>query len=117
MDARYREALSNVTGLQLLDRSNDVEPNFSYFPILVAESNALTRDGVYEALRTKGIFARRYFYPLLSNLPMYTGIASAAADGLPVANRAANQILCLPIYHDLAAVDQDRVIGALQGKN
>jgi dTDP-4-amino-4,6-dideoxygalactose transaminase len=90
-----------------------VEPNFSYFPILVGEDYPLSRDGLYEALKFRGIFARRYFYPLLSSLTMYNDVPSADPRNLPVASRAAAQILCLPIYPDFAESDQARVMEAI----
>jgi dTDP-4-amino-4,6-dideoxy-D-glucose transaminase len=46
---------------------------------------------------------------------MYRGLASAAAANLPVANRIANQVLCLPIYPDLNLEDQARVIRIIRG--
>jgi dTDP-4-amino-4,6-dideoxygalactose transaminase len=110
VDARYRSALANVPGLTCVAIPPDVEPNFSYFPILVDEAISGGRDAIYAALQQEGIFARRYFYPLLSNLPMYETLASAKAANLPVANRAAEQILCLPIFPELSATDQDRII-------
>jgi dTDP-4-amino-4,6-dideoxygalactose transaminase len=73
----------------------------------------MSRDGFYEALKAHCVYARRYFYPLISELPMYRGLTSAARDYLPVANRAAEEILCLPIYPDLSEADQDRVIAGI----
>jgi dTDP-4-amino-4,6-dideoxygalactose transaminase len=70
--------------------------NYSYFPILVEDDYPLTRDALYQRLREQHIYARRYFYPLISEFPMYRGIASAHADNLPVASHIAQRILCLP---------------------
>ncbi|HKP33881.1 MAG TPA: DegT/DnrJ/EryC1/StrS family aminotransferase [Sphingomicrobium sp.] len=110
VDGRYREALSDVTGIGLIEIPAGVEPNFSYFPVLVTPDYPISRDQLYERLKARGIYTRRYFHPLLSNFPMYRDLPSAAPDLLPVATRAAQQILCLPIYHDLNHGDQDRVI-------
>jgi dTDP-4-amino-4,6-dideoxygalactose transaminase len=109
VDAAYREALQCVRGIELLPILQGVEPNFSYVPILVGEDYPLSRDGLYEALKGQGIFARRYFYPLLSSLAMYRDVPSADPANLPVATRAAAQILCLPIYEGLDEADQARV--------
>ena len=113
IDQRYREALNGIDGIDPLPLPADAEPNFSYFPVLVTESFSLSRDALYEALKAQEIYSRRYFYPLLSTLPMYRDLPSASPGKLPIATRAAEQILCLPIYPDLAQADQDRVIGAL----
>ena len=113
VDTRYREALAGVDGIEPIVIPAEVEPNFSYFPVMIGEEYGETRDQLYERLKQDGIFARRYFFPLLSGLPMYRDLPSAAADRLPVANDAANRILCLPIFPDLSVEDQDRIISNL----
>lgn len=110
VDARYREQLARVDGIRCLPLPAGVDPNFSYFPVLVGPDYRLSRDALYNGLRAQDIFSRRYFYPLLANLPMYAGLKSAAATNLPVANRAAEQVLCLPIYPELSEDEQQRVI-------
>jgi dTDP-4-amino-4,6-dideoxy-D-glucose transaminase len=114
VDQRYRERLADVPGITPLARPPGVEPNFSYLPVLVGEEFGVSRDDLYQALKSEGIYSRRYFHPLLSSLPMYRDLPSADAANLPVATRAARQILCLPIYDDLSATDQDRVIEAIR---
>lgn len=69
-DQCYRELLGDTEGLDLLAIPEGVAPNFSYFPVLVRVSFAQTRDGLYDRLKEHGILSRRYFYPLLSSLPM-----------------------------------------------
>ena len=114
VDQIYREGLAGIEGVEPLAIPPGTEPNFSYFPILVRPSYPLDRDGLYEALRSADIHSRRYFYPLLSSLPMYRDLPSAAPGALPVATRAAEQILCLPIYPDLPEAEQQRVIHAIR---
>jgi dTDP-4-amino-4,6-dideoxygalactose transaminase len=62
----------------------------------------LSRDELYQKLRDNGVYARRYFYPIVSDFPMYRGMPSAAHSNLPVAKRVADQVICLPIYPDLS---------------
>ena len=113
IDARYRAALDDVKGIHCLDIPVGMEPNYSYFPLLVGADYGESRDALYERLKTHDIYSRRYFYPLLSSLDMYRDLPSAAPSNLPVATQAANEVLCLPIYPDLAPVDQDRIIAAI----
>lgn len=113
VDTRYRERLADVDGIEPLAIPADVVPNHSYFPLLVSESFPLSRDALYDRLKAADIHSRRYFFPLLSNLPMYRDLPSAAPEHLPVANRAADQILCLPIHPELSEADQDRVVDAI----
>ncbi len=115
VDGRYRAALADVEGIEILALPEGVEPNFSYFPILVREPYPLSRDALYERLKAERIYSRRYFYPLLSTLPMYGDLPSAAPANLPVATRAAAQILCLPIYPELEPADQARIVDVIRG--
>ena len=102
IDEIYRRRLSEVTGIQCLQDSGELVANYAYFPILVDDSYLLSRDGLYDHLKTKGIHPRRYFYPLISEFPMYRGLPSANPERLPLAINAASQVLCLPIYPDLS---------------
>ncbi|HEY0111896.1 MAG TPA: DegT/DnrJ/EryC1/StrS family aminotransferase [Allosphingosinicella sp.] len=110
VDSLYREALAGSFGIECLPIPEGVEPNYSYFPIFVTPDFALSRDGLYELLKAEGIYARRYFYPLLSSLPLYDNLPSATPANLPVATEAAEQILCLPIFPELSDSDLDRVL-------
>ncbi len=111
---RYLEGLRGVKGITCLAERPGTTPNHSYFPILVDEAYPLTRDGLYEALKEESVYSRRYFYPLISDMPMYRRLASADPANLPVAQRAANQVLCLPIYPELGFSACDMIIAAIR---
>jgi len=109
IDSRYRDALASVAGVRCLVAADGVKPNGGYFPILIGPEYPLSRDQLYDRFRSRNIHVRRYFHPLISDLPMYRGIASAAPANLPVATSIAKQILCLPIYPDLGQKIVDRI--------
>ncbi len=109
VDARYRSSLDRIAGIGIPPFPEGVIGNYSYFPILVGPDYPVTRDALYHELKAEGILARRYFYPLISDMPMYRAMASAAPAGLPRARQAADQVLCLPIYPDLSSEDQQRI--------
>lgn len=113
VDARYRAGLRNITGLTVLPKLNQTVSNYAYFPILVGDNYPLSRDGIYNCLAEHGIRTRRYFYPLISEFPMYSPLESAAAENLPVATQMAQRIICLPIYPDLPLDDVDRILSVL----
>jgi dTDP-4-amino-4,6-dideoxygalactose transaminase len=115
VDARYREALCDVAGITVPQPPADTDHNCGYFPILVEADYRMTRDALYQRMREAQVLGRRYFYPLVSNMPMYRGLASAAAANLPVANQTADKVICLPIYPDLNMEDQARVIRIIRG--
>lgn len=105
VDAVYRRELFNTNGITYLDSREAVKSNFSYFPIFIQEHYPLSRDILYEKLKGIGVHARRYFYPLISDLSMYRGLPSALASNLPEAKKLADSVLCLPIYPDLTNED------------
>lgn len=102
IDAAYRQRLSPIAGIKCLGNSGEKRQNYAYFPIIVEDQYPLSRDDLYVALKERGIYSRRYFYPLISEFPMYRGLASAGRDNLAVAADASARILCLPIYPDLS---------------
>jgi dTDP-4-amino-4,6-dideoxygalactose transaminase len=101
IDAQYREQLSSVPGITCPPLPADTTYNYSYFPILVEKEYPSSRDELNDKLRQNGIYPRRYFYPLITEFPMYRSMPSAAQSNLPCARQAAEQVLCLPIYPDL----------------
>jgi dTDP-4-amino-4,6-dideoxygalactose transaminase len=114
IDAFYRERLSDVKGVHCLKDAGEMVSNYAYFPVLIGDGYLISRDALYQRLIDHGIFARRYFYPLISNFSMYRSLASAHHNNLPVATDAALKVLCLPIYPDLTPDEQLRVIDLIR---
>lgn len=113
IDEAYRKGLKDVPGIRCLQSAGEEVANYSYFPILVEEDYPLSRDALYQKLRENNIFVRRYFYPLISDFSMYRKFPSAEEHNIPIAKKLANQVICLPIYPNLAAKDTQRVIGTI----
>ena len=117
IDARYRHGLKGIKGLQVVDASSARTANYSYFPILVNRDYPISRDALYQRLKDHGVFARRYFYPLISEFPMYRGLPSAKRSNLPVAGDVTEKVLCLPIYPALTDLEVERVVDVLNVAN
>ena len=116
IDSRYRCQLRSIQGVNCMAEPSDTGRNYAYFPIRVDNAYWRSRDELYEVLREHNIYARRYFYPLISAFPMYRGLLSSAEENLPIANQVANEILCLPIYPDLNDEDVDRIVNLIVSK-
>ena len=110
----YFKYLSNIEGIETFTREKFIESNNTYFPIIVNSKYPKNRDELYRLLRSNGILTRRYFYPLISNLKMYSHLNSSKRSNLPEANRIAKQVLCLPIYPDLSKEDQYRILDLIK---
>lgn len=102
IDTVYRERLRSVNGIHCLNSVGEYSANYSYFPIMVRDDYPISRDELNQRLKDIDINPRRYFYPLISDFPMYRGLPSANRENLPVATIAAQQVLCLPIYADMS---------------
>lgn len=109
---RYIERLQGIPGLQLPAVQKNVQPNYSYFPIVISpEKFGTTRDDVYNTLKSKNIFARKYFYPLTNTLECYRG--KFFLNETPTALHISKRILTLPLYADLDLKDVDSICNAI----
>ena len=109
----YRSTLAGVPGIECLEIPEGVAWNYSYFPLLVKPAYGLSRDALFTHLASLGINGRRYFHPLISGMPMYRDLPSAAASNLPVATRIADEVLCLPLFPAMTEEDAHRVADAV----
>lgn len=111
---KYRAALADVPGISMFRERDDVTYNYSYFPIFVNEAEfGMSRDALYQKMKSQNVLGRRYFYPLISDFAIYRGLPSASKENLPVATRMANEVICLPMYAGLTEEDVERVLNAI----
>ena len=101
---RYRKNLAGVPGLTLLQEQPGVESNYAYFPV-VFDGAKYSRDEAATRLAEHGIFARKYFYPLTNHCTAY----GFRGDETPIAKHVSDNVLCLPLYPELALEDVDRI--------
>lgn len=122
---QYVEALQDVKGIKIFQPmvdsfASNLSPltsklNYSYFPIFVDEEQyAISRDALYEKMKANNVLGRRYFYPLITDFEPYKDIPSANPINLPMANKIANQVICLPMHHALSEEDVKRVIDCVR---
>lgn len=71
--------------------------NFAYYPVIF-EDEAMLIFAITN-LNTNDVFPRRYFYPSLNTVNNWSNQCYHSV-------LAANRVLCLPLYHDLASADQ-----------
>lgn len=110
----YREALKNVPGIRFFEDMSGVRHNYSYFPVFInAEEFGTTRDVIYFKMKEQGVLSRRYFYPLISNFPTYRGLPTSNKENLPMANKMADEVLCLPMHHALSEDDIKRILNLI----
>ncbi len=113
VDGKYRKGLNGVKGIELMSINENVAGNASYFPIFVSQEYELSRDELYEQMKEHCVYGRRYFYPLISDMPMYRGLESATKKRLIKSNEVAEKVICLPIYSGIDDIDVERVIALI----
>jgi dTDP-4-amino-4,6-dideoxygalactose transaminase len=112
----YRTLLKDLPGIRFLEDIHGVTYSYSYFPILInMEQYGKSRDEVFLKLKENNIFARRYFYPLISNFEPYHKLTSASPENIPVATKIALEVLCLPIYVELKDTDMLTICSIIKG--
>jgi dTDP-4-amino-4,6-dideoxygalactose transaminase len=67
--------------------------NYSYYPIVFQSEEVLLE--IQKVLNKSNIFPRRYFYPSLNTISFINGTE------MPVSEKIASCILCLPLYFEL----------------
>lgn len=109
---QYFAGLAGIAGIECGPKPWVDKSNYAYFPIRIKASYPLSRDQVVEMLRDKGVNVRRYFYPLITDFPLYQN-TRCYPDDLPHACKAASEVICLPIYPDLSPDDVSYICSLL----
>lgn len=111
---QYLRVLDGTEGITLCQCSMDGNCcyNYAYAPARISAQFPMSRDALYEFLKTKGIYTRRYFYPLTSDFACYAGRFPLA--NLPVAKKATSEILALPIYNGLTEQEVEYICQSIK---
>lgn len=104
----YDRRLTGIEGIRLPEPQPGVESNYAYYPVMF-DGYRYTRDELFERLKAVDVVSRKYFYPLTNSFECYRDMPGAGAEKTPVAQRLASQVLCLPMYADLAGEDVQRI--------
>ena len=103
----YRQLLADCPAVRFLSPQPGVRSNYAYLPAFFAAK--AMRDQVYEALKAQDIYARKYFYPLVTDFECYQGRPGFDSSLTPVAARLADTVLTLPLYPGLSDEDIRRI--------
>jgi dTDP-4-amino-4,6-dideoxygalactose transaminase len=82
--------------------NNEIERNFSYFPIILPSESQLTN--IVKSLNANEIYPRRYFYPSLNELPF------VAKQSCPISEDISRRILCLPLSASITDSEIKQVV-------
>ena len=102
----YIRELSKIKDLKF-QKIKHGHTNYSYFPIIFNSEEDLIK--VETALNAENIFPRRYFYPAVNT---YKSVVDSIT--MPIAERIADKILCLPLYYKLKRDDIKVVVNIIR---
>jgi dTDP-4-amino-4,6-dideoxygalactose transaminase len=108
---RYSSALAGITGLRAVTDPHWGTSNFQSYWVEVQPGFPTDREGLMGALAAADISARRGIMAA-HRQPAYRDWREHNIP-LPVTERLTESTLILPLYHELADSEQDRVIDAL----
>lgn len=109
---RYDSHLKGIEGITVNEIQQDVQPNYCYYPVFFS-GYRYSRDEVFQKLRENDFGARKYFYPLTTDMTCYKDIYDASQT--PVARKLAGQVLTLPMYADLPLETVDEICRVITG--
>lgn len=104
---QYKSTLSDLEGIRFLEGINECQKNYAYFPIVIEDNFGVSRDYLYNRLREKNIYARKYFYPLTSDQKCFGEQYKDVQ--LHNARELAQKILVLPFYEELEEEKIERI--------
>ncbi|MCL2050596.1 MAG: DegT/DnrJ/EryC1/StrS family aminotransferase [Lachnospiraceae bacterium] len=105
---KYRELLTDIEGIKLMDSFENTEQNFAYFPILIdADNYGKNRNDIHQELLSHSIYTRKYFYPLTSDQACFKNKYMSLK--LDTARLCADRVLILPLYPELPLEDVARI--------
>jgi dTDP-4-amino-4,6-dideoxygalactose transaminase len=93
----YREGLSGIAGLRVLEYDDRERCNFQYVVVEVDEgASGVSRDQLVDVLAAEGVLARRYFHPGCHRMEPYRSYFPHAGLLLPVTERLGARVFSLP---------------------
>ncbi len=105
---RYIERLSNINGITVSKKQDNVTSNYAYFPVVFDKKEfGKSRDEVTEELAKENIYTRKYFYPLINDYECYKNKYNS--KDTPIAKKISDNVLTIPMYADLSLSDVDRI--------
>jgi len=104
LDARKSQSLQYDKWLdaihwQRLEINTDADFNFAYYPLILEDEETALK--VIKELEANRISPRRYFYPSLNTIPLYS------SQSLPVSESISSRVICLPLYFTLSSEEID----------
>lgn len=108
------DGLRDIPGLKLPDTSNIQNKHvFHQFTVRLDDDFPMTRDQFRDKLRDKGIITEIYYPMPIHQQPLYGKLGYSVR--LPVAEKAAAQVLSLPVHPSLSDDELKYIVDTIRG--
>lgn len=101
----YERLLSNQPKIKLNTWGERIKRNYAYMPVLFEDEKL--RNLIFQTLREKNIYARKYFFPLAADAVCFKNKYKQVP--LEVARDVSNRILVLPLYPELTKQEVEEI--------
>lgn len=111
---RYRERLTGVKGIKLVNPQPGVVSNYAYFPVVFTDEFGADRNEVSAKLKENKIFSRKYFYPLTNEVASVRelpemGLNYQPQKETPVAYDISRRVITVPMAASLPLETVDEI--------
>lgn len=105
---RYQEGLSEIKGIKVWHKQENMESNYAYFPIVInPEEYGINRDELAQKLEANNIYPRKYFYPITNSFACFHNQFDVSLT--PIAEKISKNVLTLPLYPELETEIVDKI--------
>jgi len=108
---RYTQALSRLGWLQPPQETAECRHNFQSYAVRVLPGASVTRDELMQKLLDRGISSRRGIMSSHREPPYAAGNWDAR---LPETNRASDETIILPLFHQMTEEEQDYILDSIR---
>ncbi len=112
--ARLNEGLADLEGIRLPQAIASREHVYHQFTIRVTPGGPLDRDGLADELRARGVETGVYYPRAVYDYDCYREHPLVDVTPMPIAERAAREVLSLPVHPWLSDADLDTIVRAVR---
>ena len=110
---RYKARLSGIPGIGFQKVHDANLSTFKDYAIVIDPDDfGMTRDELMKKLKSEGIQTKKYFHPLLHDMPVFKKYHDVG-NILPNSRKVADNVICLPMYSHMQEDTLEKVCFAV----
>ena len=110
----YQELLKDIDGINFQRVLSGSKSSGNYMVIFIDEERfGMSRDTLYEALKSENIETKKYFYPAVHMQEAYRAFRKTYEGKLPVTEKASRTGLALPLYGHMEPITVEKICDAI----